>query len=80
MDDPIRRLDQHCLSRRWSALESTSPDRIVAGQPGVASEAVSVLAAQIILVSQGIIALSRLDEPRERLAAIAHSYCETLAL
>ena len=40
---------------------------------------VELLAAQIILVSQGLIQMSKLQVPREKLAAIADAYCDGLA-
>ncbi|WP_235500949.1 TetR/AcrR family transcriptional regulator [Agreia sp. Leaf244] len=40
---------------------------------------VELLASQIILVSQGLIQMSKLQVPREKLAAIADAYCDGLA-
>jgi AcrR family transcriptional regulator len=59
-------------------MEGAIADRILVASPDRAD--VAILAAQIILVSQGIIALSRLKTANERLLAIAESYCGTLAL
>ena len=39
---------------------------------------VELLAAQIVLMSQGLIQMSKLRVPRERLAAIAEAYCDGL--
>ncbi|KQM59570.1 TetR/AcrR family transcriptional regulator [Agreia sp. Leaf210] len=41
---------------------------------------VDPLAAQIILVSQGLIQMSRLGTPREKLVAVADAYLETLPI
>lgn len=67
--------------RTTAAMESVVADRIVTSRADDASSAdPSILAAQIIMVSQGIIALSRLQTPRERMVAIADSYRASLAL
>ncbi|CAN5202732.1 TetR/AcrR family transcriptional regulator [soil metagenome] len=60
-------------------MEAAVAQRLVAEKPDVASAEVAVLAAQIIMVSQGLIAMSRLDVSRERMAAIADVYCRSLA-
>jgi AcrR family transcriptional regulator len=67
--------------RTTMAMESVVVERIEKGRAdAVASADPSILAAQIIMVSQGIIALSKLKTPRDRMAAIADSYRESLAL
>ncbi|MFC9994835.1 hypothetical protein [Nocardia sp. NPDC127526] len=40
--------------------------------------ALSALSANIVVVAQGLIQLSRLDTPRERLAEIAEISCHAL--
>lgn len=66
--------------RTTREMERAVAERILAVHPDRDAEAVSVLAAQIIMVSQGIIALSRLKTPRTRMTAIADSYRATLQL
>ena len=66
--------------RTSRAMEAAVAERISAEETDATADTVAILAAQIVLVSQGIISLSRLDEPLDRLSAIADSYRETLAL
>lgn len=66
--------------RTTHEMEAVVAGRILAERSDVAQASASVLAGQIILMSQGLIALSRLDTPRDRLAAIADTYCESLAV
>lgn len=67
--------------RTTVAMESVVADRLTKSRADAAASAdPSILAAQIIMVSQGIIALSKLKTPRERMVAIADSYCDSLAL
>jgi AcrR family transcriptional regulator len=66
--------------RTTRQMEAAVVARMLAGDSPVAPADVEILAAQIILVSQGIIALSRLKAPRERMVAIADAYCASLAV
>lgn len=60
---------ERLVSERLAKTRESSP-----GSPDV-----ELLAAQIILVSQGLIQMSKLQVPREKLAAIADAYCDGLA-
>lgn len=62
------------------AMERRVAERIEAAIEAneIESLDVELLAAQIILVSQGLIQMSRLGTPREKLTAVADAYIETL--
>jgi AcrR family transcriptional regulator len=60
---------ERLVSERLADAHETSPQ----------ARDAEVLAAQIILVSQGLIQMSKLQVPREKLSAIADAYCDGLA-
>jgi AcrR family transcriptional regulator len=63
-------------------MERRVADRLQAAVSANEIDAVDIdlLAAQIILVSQGLIQMSRLGTSREKLSAVADAYIETLPL
>jgi hypothetical protein len=63
-------------------MERRVADRLRAAVSANEIDAVDIdlLAAQIILVSQGLIQMSRLGTSRAKLAAVADAYIETLPL
>ncbi|SMG25311.1 TetR/AcrR family transcriptional regulator [Agreia pratensis] len=63
-------MEQRVAERIQAAISSNEIDAVD----------IDMLAAQIILVSQGLIQMSRLGTSREKLAAVADSYIETLPL
>jgi AcrR family transcriptional regulator len=60
---------ERLVSERLADAKEISPEALDA----------ELLASQIILVSQGLIQMSKLDVPRQKLAAIADAYCDGLA-
>ena len=60
---------ERLVSERLADAHETSPEAFD----------VELQAAQIILVSQGLIQMSKLQVPREKLTAIADAYCDGLA-